>query len=153
MADWELLMHHAAHGIRQAPSALHERLRARHAARHPVTAPANIAHQESLSLSDHIALTITDRVGTMQCVVLFLAIGIGSLVGVLTNNAILGAVCGSLSSYVLQLVLLPLIMMGQNLQSRHAEQRAEADHELGQQTAANVARILAQLTQGTQTGK
>jgi hypothetical protein len=81
--------------------------------------------QERLSLNDRIAVFVSANVGTMICAYIFAAIGIGSLVGVLTNNTLLALLCGSLSSYFLQLVLLPVIMVGQNVQGRHSELLAD----------------------------
>ena len=77
------------------------------------------------AINEVVAVWVTAHVGTMLCAYIFLAIGVGSLVGVFTNNALLAAVCGSVSSYVLQLVLLPVIQLGSNLLSRHAELQAD----------------------------
>lgn len=78
-------------------------------------------HYQSLTKRERVAVWITDRIGTFECAVLFAGIGIGSLIGVITGNAILALACGAFSSYFLQLVLLPLLMISQNLQQRHAE--------------------------------
>jgi hypothetical protein len=75
-----------------------------------------------------LAVWVTEHVGTMWCAYVFLGIGAGSLLGLLTGNAVLALACGALSSYVLQLVLLPVIMVGQAVQQAHADGRAEADH-------------------------
>ncbi len=80
---------------------------------------------ERLSLNDRIAVFISKRVGSMACAYIFAGIGVGSLVGVFTNNALLALICGSLSSYFIQLVLLPIIMVGQNVAGRHNELMAE----------------------------
>lgn len=77
-----------------------------------------------------LATGVTDRVATIECAILFLGIGIGSLVGVITGNTVLALACGAVSSYVLQLVLLPLIMLKQAVQDRHTDARAETDHEI-----------------------
>ncbi len=90
----------------------------------------NEQHKESLSFSEKLALKITNAMGTMLCVWVFTGIGIGSLVGVFTNNTYLALLFGSVSSYLIQLVSLPLIMIGQNLQQRHAELRAENDYDV-----------------------
>src|SRR5690348_16864535 len=63
----------------------------------------NDMHAERLSANDRIAVWISKNVGTMICAYVFAAIGIGSLVGALTNNTTLALLCGSLSSYFLQL--------------------------------------------------
>lgn len=80
---------------------------------------------ERLGLNDRIAVWISKNVGTMICAYVFACIGVASLVGALTNNAVLAATFGALSSYLLQLVLLPIIMVGQNVQSRHSELQAD----------------------------
>ena len=48
-------------------------------------------------------------------------------------------------SNMIQLMLLPLIMVGQNLQNRHAEARAEADFELSVKTEREMETILLHL--------
>lgn len=87
-------------------------------------------HQETLNFHEKLAVFINKKIGTMYCAYLFAVIGIGSLVGVITNNTVLGLICGAVSSYFIQLVLLPLIMVAQNLESRHTEKRAEHEYNL-----------------------
>ncbi len=77
-----------------------------------------------------IAVWITNHVGTMWAAYIFAAIGIGSLVGVLTGSAVLTLVCGAVSSYFLQLVLLPVIMVGQSVQQAHADAMSEQNHAM-----------------------
>ena len=48
-------------------------------------------------------------------------------------------------SNVVQLLLMPLIMVGQNLLSRHAEARAERDLEVNQQAEAEIQLIFQHL--------
>ena len=64
----------------------------------------------------------------MWAAYIFAVIGITSLVGALTNNLTLTLVAGGISSYFLQLVLLPIIIVGQNVISASQDARAEADH-------------------------
>lgn len=80
---------------------------------------------ERLGINDRIAVWISKNVGTMICAYVFAFIGIASLVGALTGNALLAVTFGALSSYFLQLVLLPIIMVGQNVLSRHSELQAD----------------------------
>jgi hypothetical protein len=75
-----------------------------------------------------LALLITKSVGTMWCAYVFSVIGITSLVGAFTGNARLALIAGGISSYFLQLVLLPVIIVGQNVISASQDARAEADH-------------------------
>ncbi len=48
-------------------------------------------------------------------------------------------------SNILQLILLPLIMVGQNIESRTADARAQADFEVNQKTEKEVGVIIAHL--------
>lgn len=89
----------------------------------------NKQHKQTLTKSERLAVWITNHIGTMYCVFLFALIGTGSLIGVISNNAFLAILFGAFSSYFLQLVLLPLIMLGQNIQQRHAELVAEEDYQ------------------------
>jgi hypothetical protein len=76
-----------------------------------------------------LAVLITRKVGTMWAAYLFTVIGITALVGALTGNIVLTLVVGGFSSYFLQLVLLPVIIVGQNVQQATNDARAQADHE------------------------
>lgn len=89
---------------------------------------ANKRHKNNLSRTELFALWLTNKVGTMQCAGLFLGIGVAALVGALTNWEA-GILCGLASSQVIQLVLLPVIMVGQNIQSKHAEHLADVTYE------------------------
>jgi uncharacterized membrane protein len=50
-----------------------------------------------------------------------------------------------LISNVIQITLMPLIMVGQNMQGRHSEARAEADYMVNQKSFADAERILTRL--------
>lgn len=98
---------------------------------------ANITHKEeheNAGINIKIALWLTTHVGTMQTAYLFLVIGIGSLVGYITNNYLLAVLCGGISSYLLQLVLLPIIMVGQGVQGRKAEIQADETYHFAENT-------------------
>ena len=79
--------------------------------------------------NSRLAVAITKGVGTMWCAYVFAVIGLLGLTGALTGNTFLQGVMGSISSYFLQLVLLPIIIVGQNVISTAQDKRAEADHE------------------------
>ena len=78
--------------------------------------------------NSRLAVGITKYVGTMWAAYVFAVIGITSLVGAVTGNIELTLLAGGLSSYFLQLVLLPIIMVGQNVISASQDARAEGDH-------------------------
>ena len=81
------------------------------------------------SVNRHLALFITKNVGTMWCAYVFTVIGITGIVAALTNNTALVLLIGAVSGYFLQLVLLPIIIVGQNVQAEASDRRAEADHK------------------------
>ncbi|MHB8717975.1 MAG: hypothetical protein ACYDAC_03660 [Candidatus Dormibacteria bacterium] len=105
------------------------RQRAEHAA------PTTTHEREKLGLNGRIGLRITTGVGTMWCAYLFAVIGATGIVGALSNSTFLVLLVGSISGYFLQLVLLPIIIVGQNVQSAAADKRA-------QQTYADAEAIL-----------
>ena len=49
------------------------------------------------------------------------------------------------ASNIIQLILLPLIMVGQNLESRFAEKRSQADFEINQKAEHEIETIIAHL--------
>ncbi len=102
--------------------------------------------QETAGFNTRVAVWLTKNVGTMQCAYLFAGIGIGSLVGVATNNVVLAAVFGSLSSYFLQLVLLPILSVGQNVLGRHQELQADEMFKTSQRSFHDIEEIMAHLS-------
>jgi len=120
---------------------------------------ANDEHQESLTRNERFALRITAAIGTMWAAYLFTLLAFLSLpatlnlVGVLPRgllphwllSASLITLIAWLSSNFIQLVLLPLLMVGQNLQSRHSELRAEHDYEVNVKAEQEVAMMQAKL--------
>ena len=75
-----------------------------------------------------LAVLITKNVGTMWAAYIFTVIAAGGAVAVITNNAFWTAVSVLISQTFLQLVLLPIIIVGQNVISASQDARAEADH-------------------------
>ncbi len=74
---------------------------------------------------ERIAVHITRAVATLACFIVFNFIAVA---GELWPKA--GPFVAWLSSNYLQLVLLSVIMMGQEVAGRKAERRAQRDHEL-----------------------
>ncbi len=95
----------------------------------------NVIHRRQLSSLDKLALIVTDRVGTMG----FFFIIFGWTVLWLGWNTIgpknwrfdpaPAFVFWLFISNLIQLHLMPLIMIGQNIQGKHAELRTEHDYE------------------------
>ncbi|MGH7765050.1 MAG: hypothetical protein ACREOM_11625 [Candidatus Dormibacteraceae bacterium] len=79
-------------------------------------------------LNTWLAVSITRSVGTMWAAYLFTLIAVGGAFAVVTSNVFLTALSVLVSQTFLQLVLLPIIIVGQNVISAAQDQRAEADH-------------------------
>ena len=111
----------------------------------------NKNHNESLSALEKFAVKVTDHVGTMG---FFLIIFIWTIVWLGYNtlapfklrfDPYPAFVLWLFISNMIQIFLMPLIMIGQNLQGRHAETRAEADFEVNVRAEKEVEVILMHL--------
>ena len=110
----------------------------------PNTADAK-AHMPRLVLSHHvhkdvhgdhlfgrintrIAVGITRMVGSMWCAYLFALLALVSLPAAInSHNTVI--IVSWIAQTLLQLVLLPIIIVGQNVQAAASDARAESDHE------------------------
>ncbi len=117
----------------------------------PRSRNVNIEHERSFTPLDRLALWVADRVGTMG---FFLVIAVWTVVWLGWNvvapeklrfDPAPAFVVWLFISNLIQIHLMPLIMVGQNLQGRHAELRAEADFEINQKAEAEVETILLHL--------
>jgi uncharacterized membrane protein len=111
----------------------------------------NIEHRKKLSTLERVAVWITDRVGTMG---FFLVIFAWTLVWLGWNTLAPASarfdpfpafVLWLFLSNMIQIFLMPLIMVGQNLQGRHAEARAEADFDVNTKAEKEIEAILMHL--------
>ena len=103
----------------------------------------NKEHRESLTILDKVAVFITNIVGTMWCAIAFTILALISL-----PQALEGGVATTISwiaQTFLQLVLLSIIMVGQNLQSRHSELRADADYETNIESKKDIETLMKRL--------
>ena len=75
-----------------------------------------------------LAVKVTSLVGSMWCAYLFAVLALVSLPSALsTGNTVV--IVAWISQTFLQLVLLSVIMVGQNVQAAGGEARAQADHQ------------------------
>jgi len=135
-----------------APPPSIQELLAKRAPQHDASAD----DQKSVSALDQLACWITDRVGTMG---FFLLIFFWTLIWTGYNIAateIKGLhwkafdpfpafVAYLLISNVIQILLMPLIMVGQNVQGKHAEKRAEHDLDVNEQAEREIEVVLLHL--------
>jgi hypothetical protein len=81
-----------------------------------------------VGLNGRIGLLITTLVGTMVCGYVFAIIALISLPSAITSHN-LTVIIAWISSNFLQLVLLPIIIVGQNLQAKASDTRAVQTYE------------------------
>ena len=79
-------------------------------------------------INARLAVLITNAVGSMWCAYLFGALALVSLPSALRSGDTV-IIVSWVSQTFLQLVLLSVIIVGQNVQAAASEGRAEADHE------------------------
>jgi len=111
----------------------------------------NIEHKKTLTPLETLAIWITNHIGTMG---FFLIIFFWTLLWLGWNtigprslrfDPFPAFVFWLFISNMIQIFLMPLIMVGQNLQGRHAEIRAEADFEVNIKAEREIEAILAHL--------
>jgi len=111
----------------------------------------NAEHKKKLNTMDNLALLVTKRIGTGG---FFLAVLIWTVSWIGWNIfAPIGMkfdpypafVVWILISNMIQIMLMPLIMIGQNLQNRHSEARADADFEINVKSEREIETILQHL--------
>ena len=111
----------------------------------------NVEHRAKLSRVDKLALWITSHVGSMGFFFIIfcwtvLWLGWNTLTPVhLRFDPFPAFVLWLFLSNMIQIFLMPLIMVGQNLQSRHSELRAEQDFEINKKAETEIETILMHL--------
>ena len=101
---------------------------------------ANVKHRESLTLLDKIAVFITSLVGTMWCAIAFTLLALISLPDAIAGGK--ATIISWIAQTFLQLVLLSVIMVGQNLQNKHSEARADANFDVSVKAEIEIETII-----------
>lgn len=108
----------------------------------------NVVHRKSLSKLDKLALFVTERIGTMGFFFIifawtFLWLGWNIITPKnLRFDPFPAFVLWLFISNLIQLHLMPLIMIGQNIQGKHAELRADHDFETDKKAEREIETIL-----------
>jgi len=111
----------------------------------------NVRHRESFTRLERFAVWITNHIGTMGFFFIVLIWTIGWLLWnvfgpvELRFDTVPAFALWLFISNMLQLFFLPLIMIGQNLQGRHAELRAENDFEINLKAEREIEAIMSKL--------
>lgn len=79
---------------------------------------------ESVGINGHVALIITAVVGTMWCAYVFTLISLVSLPSALSTGSLITIISWIAQTFI-QLVLLPIIIVGQNIQGKASDKRSE----------------------------
>ena len=124
--------------------------------------PSGTAYQR---FNKHVALTLTGVVGTMTCFWLFCLLALCSLPAVLSGfsvfhsvfpdwmiRASIIALVAWVAQTLIQLVLLPALMVGQNLQNQAADARAAKTFEDVEAVRTDLALALDRLDEKTDGG-
>lgn len=121
-----------------------------HHPRKPVR-KVNEEHKQGMKRGETLALWITQRIGTLGFFLIILTwtvlwLGWNLLAPPsLRFDPPTGFVFWLFISNMIQILLMPLIMVGQNLQGRHAELRAESDYEVNVRAEQEIERIIQRL--------
>jgi hypothetical protein len=115
---------------------IHESIPHPHIARRKASGPPKVADAASppptaspaARFNAAVAVKITDGVGTMWCAYAFAALALVSLPDAIGSKNVVTLVSW-ISQTFLQLVLLSIIIVGQNIQATASDQRAEATYE------------------------
>lgn len=111
----------------------------------------NIEHRQQLTKLERLAVWITEHVGTMGFFLIIFSwtilwLGWNTLApSTLSFDPFPAFVLWLFISNMIQIMLMPLIMVGQNLQSRHAERRAQVDFEVNTKSEREIEAILLHL--------
>lgn len=111
----------------------------------------NDVHRQKLGFQDRLALIITSAVGTMYAVY-FLVLALAGWMlwqGAISRHPFDPYPFAFLlfMGNIVQLLLMPLIMVGQNIQSRHAELRSEEEYRTTLSSSRDLEAILKKLDQ------
>jgi uncharacterized membrane protein len=112
---------------------------------------ANAEVRQNLSSLDRLALWITNHVGTMGFfIIIFCWTSFWLSWNIFAPRELRfdpspAFVLWLFISNMIQIFLMPLIMIGQNLQGRHSEARAEADFEVNTKSETEIETILLHL--------
>ena len=97
-------------------------------AKGPAVSKRHQASKAKLGFNERIGLAVTKRVGTMWAAYVFFGLSLVSLPAALSSgNEIV--IVSWIAQTFLQLVLLPIIIVGQNIQAKASDERAIATYE------------------------
>ncbi len=107
----------------------------------PEPANVNQTYADRMNPLDKAGVVITRAVGTMIAAILFTLLALISLpAAIRTHNEIV--IVAWIAQTFLQLVLLPIIMVGQNIQGKHTELMADEEFQTTQTTYKDLEHLI-----------
>ena len=94
----------------------------------PAVSKRHHASKAKLGLNERIGLAVTKRVGTMWAAYVFFGLSLVSMPAALASGNVIVIVSWVAQTF-LQLVLLPIIIVGQNIQAKASDERAIATYD------------------------
>ncbi len=132
--------------LKYTPPSLEEIRNAR-----PILRDPNSEVRHEMTSLEKFALAVTHKVGSMGFFFILTLWSFGWLIWNLTAplewrfDPAPAFVLWLFTSNIIQLILLPLIMVGQNLEGRHAELRADEDYKVNKRAEKEIETIIAHL--------
>ena len=108
----------------------------------------NVKHRQSLGKHDKVAVILTSALGTMYAVYLILVVVGGWMVWQLLVEKPIDPFPFAFMvfiSNIFQLLLIPLLMVGQNVQGKHARMRAEEEYKATKAIRKDIEEVLRRL--------
>ncbi len=108
----------------------------------------NLKHRESLKAQDRLAVLVTTAIGSMYAVYVMILFVFGWMLWQSTSQRPIDPfpyVFMIFISNILQLILLPLILVGQNIAGRHSQLRAEEEFQTTKTILKDIEKILTHL--------
>ncbi|GAC1390432.1 MAG: hypothetical protein NVSMB46_00070 [Candidatus Saccharimonadales bacterium] len=102
---------------------------------------ANKTHKDAMNPLDKAGFLITRAVGTMIAAILFTMLSLVSLPAAIHSHDKI-VIVSWIAQTFLQLVLLPIIMVGQNIQGKHSEVLAEEEFHTTQTTYKDLEHLI-----------
>lgn len=133
---------HVRHHAQRSHAHLHAQAKARYSRKHATAIGAAVA--EKLSLSDHIALVISNVLGCMPTAVFFFALSLVSLPAVLASHDPV-LIVAWISQACIQLVALPILGIATTIGNRQSQAHTEAMLEAQNRVMDEMLRQLAAL--------
>jgi uncharacterized membrane protein len=107
----------------------------------PIPENVNKKHSANMNPLDRLGVSITRAVGTMIAAFIFTGLALISLpAAIKTHDKII--IVAWIAQTFLQLVLLPIIMVGQNIQGKHSEILADEEFKTTQTTYKDLEHLI-----------